>query len=103
MTIARILLAAPADDDGPAVAVARALRDAGHEVVYTRGHTTAEHVVRTALQEDVHAIALAVPEIAAESVVTLLADQDADDVAVIDVTTGDPDETLGRISERLGR
>lgn len=40
--------------------VARALRDAGMEVVYTGLHQTPEQVVNTAIQEDVHAIGLSV-------------------------------------------
>ncbi len=40
--------------------VARALRDAGMEVIYTGLHQTPEQVVNTALQEDVRAIGLSV-------------------------------------------
>ena len=40
--------------------VARALRDAGMEVIYTGLHQTPEQVVNTAIQEDVHAIGLSV-------------------------------------------
>src|SRR5881396_1409271 len=40
--------------------VARALRDAGMEVVYTGLHQTPEQVVNTAIQEDVNAIGLSV-------------------------------------------
>jgi methylmalonyl-CoA mutase C-terminal domain/subunit len=38
--------------------VARALRDAGMEVIYTGLHQTPEQVVNTAIQEDVHAVGL---------------------------------------------
>ncbi|MEC4669150.1 MAG: cobalamin-dependent protein, partial [Nitrospirota bacterium] len=40
--------------------VARALRDAGMEVIYTGLHQTPEQVVNTAIQEDVRAIGLSV-------------------------------------------
>lgn len=40
--------------------VARALRDAGVEVIYTGLHQTPEQVVNTAIQEDVHAIGLSI-------------------------------------------
>ena len=40
--------------------VARALRDAGMEVIYTGLHQTPEQVVNTAIQEDVHAVGLSV-------------------------------------------
>ncbi len=40
--------------------VARALRDAGHEVIYTGLHQTPEMVVQTAIQEDVDAISLSI-------------------------------------------
>ena len=41
--------------------VARALRDAGMEVIYTGVHQTPEQVVETALQEDVDAIGVSLP------------------------------------------
>jgi methylmalonyl-CoA mutase C-terminal domain/subunit len=44
--------------DRGAKVVARALRDAGMEVIYTGLHQTAEQVVKTALQEDVDVIGL---------------------------------------------
>jgi methylmalonyl-CoA mutase C-terminal domain/subunit len=40
--------------------VARALRDAGHEVIYTGLHQTPEQIVETAIQEDAHLIGLSV-------------------------------------------
>ena len=40
--------------------IARALRDAGMEVIYTGLHQTPEQVVATAIQEDVHAIGLSI-------------------------------------------
>ncbi len=44
--------------DRGAKVVARALRDAGMEVIYTGLHQTAEQVVKTAMQEDVDVIGL---------------------------------------------
>ena len=56
----RVLIAKPGLDghDRGAKIVARALRDAGMEVVYTGLHQTAEQVVKTAIQEDVDVIGL---------------------------------------------
>ena len=44
--------------DRGAKIIARSLRDAGHEVIYTGLHQTPEQVVETAIQEDVDAIGL---------------------------------------------
>jgi methylmalonyl-CoA mutase C-terminal domain/subunit len=46
--------------DRGAKIIARALRDAGHEIVYTGLHRTPEQVVETAIQEDVDAIGLSI-------------------------------------------
>ena len=56
----RVLVAKPGLDghDRGAKIVARALRDAGMEVIYTGLHQTAEMIVETAMQEDVDLIAL---------------------------------------------
>ena len=56
----RVLIAKPGLDghDRGAKVVARALRDAGMEVIYTGLHQTAEMVVETAVQEDVDVIGL---------------------------------------------
>ncbi len=58
----RILVAKPGLDghDRGAKVVARALADAGYEVVYTGLHQTPEMVAATALQEDVDAIGLSI-------------------------------------------
>ena len=58
----RILIAKPGLDghDRGAKIIARALRDAGFEVVYTGLHQTPEMIVEAALQEDVDAIGLSV-------------------------------------------
>ncbi len=56
----RVLIAKPGLDghDRGAKIVARALRDAGMEVIYTGLHQTAEQIVETAIQEDVDHIGL---------------------------------------------
>ena len=56
----RVVVAKPGLDghDRGAKVVARALRDAGMEVIYTGVHQTPEQVVETALQEDADAIGL---------------------------------------------
>ena len=58
----RLLVAKPGLDghDRGAKIIARALRDAGFEVIYTGLHQTPEQVVATAIQEDADAIGLSV-------------------------------------------
>jgi methylmalonyl-CoA mutase C-terminal domain/subunit len=58
----RVLVAKPGLDghDRGAKVVARALRDAGMEVIYTGLHQTPESIVETAIQEDVDVIGLSI-------------------------------------------
>ena len=58
----RIVVAKPGLDghDRGAKVIARALRDAGHEVIYTGLHQTPEQIVETAIQEDADVIGLSV-------------------------------------------
>ena len=58
----RVIVAKPGLDghDRGAKIVARALRDAGFEVVYTGLHQTPEQIVETAIQEDADAVGLSV-------------------------------------------
>lgn len=58
----RIMIAKPGLDghDRGAKVVARALRDAGYEVIYTGLHQTPEMIVNAALQEDVDAIGMSI-------------------------------------------
>ncbi|HEY8339889.1 MAG TPA: cobalamin B12-binding domain-containing protein [Egibacteraceae bacterium] len=85
---ARVLIAKPGLDghDRGAKIVARALRDAGVEVVYTGLHQTPEQIVEAALQEDVGAIGLSIHSGAHMTlfpkVVALLRERGADDVVV---------------------
>ena len=58
----RVLVAKPGLDghDRGAKVIARALRDAGFEVIYTGLHQTPEMVVSAAIQEDVHVVGLSI-------------------------------------------
>jgi methylmalonyl-CoA mutase C-terminal domain/subunit len=84
----RVVVAKPGLDghDRGAKIVARALRDAGFEVIYTGLHQTPEQVVATALQEDADAIGLSVLSGAHnylfKRVLELLREKGADDVVV---------------------
>lgn len=84
----RVVVAKPGLDghDRGAKVVARALRDAGVEVVYTGLHQTPEQIVDAAIQEDADAIGLSVLSGAHltlfPKVVDLLAARDASDIVV---------------------
>ena len=84
----RVVVAKPGLDghDRGAKIVARALRDAGFEVIYTGLHQTPEQIVATAVQEDVDAIGLSVLSGAHNylfpRVLELLREKGADDIAV---------------------
>src|SRR4051812_37112092 len=58
----RVLVAKPGLDghDRGAKVIARALRDAGFEVVYTGLHQTPEMIVNAAVEEDVHVVGLSI-------------------------------------------
>lgn len=72
--------------DRGAKVIARALRDAGFEVIYTGLHQTPEMIVETALQEDVDAIGLSILSGAHNylfsRVLELLRERQADDIVV---------------------
>ena len=72
--------------DRGAKVVARALRDAGVEVVYTGLHQTPEQVVETAIQEDADAVGLSILSGAHmtlfRKVLDLLTERDARDILV---------------------
>lgn len=84
----RIVVAKPGLDghDRGAKVIARALRDAGMEVIYTGLHQTPEQIVSTAIAEDADGIGLSVLSGAHMTlfarVAELLADDDAADVVV---------------------
>ncbi len=58
----RVLVAKPGLDghDRGAKVIARALRDAGFEVIYTGLHQTPEMIINAAIEEDVHAVGLSI-------------------------------------------
>ena len=84
----RVVVAKPGLDghDRGAKIIARALRDAGMEVIYTGLHQTPEQIAETVLQEDADAVGLSILSGAhmtlVPRVVQLLKDQGAEDVVV---------------------
>lgn len=84
----RILIAKPGLDghDRGAKVIARALRDAGMEVIYTGLHQTPDMIVRSAIQEDVQAIGLSILSGAHmtqfPAVIELLKKENAEDIVV---------------------
>ena len=86
--VIRVVVAKPGLDghDRGAKVVARALRDAGMEVVYTGLHQTPEQIVETVIQEDADAVGLSVLSGAHMTlfarVMQLLRERGADDVVV---------------------
>ena len=85
----RVVIAKPGLDghDRGAKVIARALRDAGMEVIYTGLHQTPEQIVETAIQEDADAVGISVLSGAHMTLVPrileLLRENEADDVLVI--------------------
>jgi methylmalonyl-CoA mutase C-terminal domain/subunit len=84
----RVIVAKPGLDghDRGAKIVARALRDAGFEVIYTGLHQTPEQIVEAAIQEDADAVGLSLHSGAHMTlfpkVVKLLRERGADDILV---------------------
>ncbi len=84
----RILIAKPGLDghDRGAKVIARALRDAGMEVIYTGLRQTPEMIVEAALQEDVDAVGLSILSGAHKALVprimTLMRENELDDIPV---------------------
>ena len=97
----RVVVAKPGLDghDRGAKIVARALRDAGIEVIYTGLHQTPEQVVATAVQEDADAIGLSVLSGAHnylfKRVMELLREKGADDVVVFGGGIIPPEDVAG--------
>jgi methylmalonyl-CoA mutase C-terminal domain/subunit len=85
----RVVVAKPGLDghDRGAKIIARALRDAGMEVIYTGLHQTPEQIVETALQEDADAVGLSILSGAhmtlVPKIVELLREEGAGDVIVV--------------------
>lgn len=88
MSSIRVIIAKPGLDghDRGAKVVARALRDAGVEVIYTGLHQTGEQIVAAAIQEDADAIGLSILSGAHmtqfKRVLELLRERDATDIVV---------------------
>jgi methylmalonyl-CoA mutase C-terminal domain/subunit len=84
----RVVVAKPGLDghDRGAKIIARALRDAGMEVIYTGLHQTPEQIAETVIQEDADAIGLSILSGAhmtlVPRVIELLHDQGVDDVVI---------------------
>ncbi len=100
----RIVVAKPGLDghDRGAKVVARALRDAGHEVIYTGLHQTPDQIVETAIQEDADMIGLSVLSGAHmtlfRKLVDLLAERNASDIIVFGGGIV-PEEDFGPLEE----
>jgi methylmalonyl-CoA mutase, C-terminal domain len=100
----RVLIAKPGLDghDRGAKVVARALRDAGCEVIYSGLHQTPEQIVETAIQEDVDGIGLSVLSGAHMTlfprVIEVLRERGVDDVVVFGGGII-PDADIGRLRQ----
>lgn len=100
----RILVAKPGLDghDRGAKIIARALRDAGFEVIYTGLHQTPEMIVEAALQEDVDGIGLSILSgahlVQFPAVIDLLRERNASDIKVFGggIIPEDDITTLGK-------
>ena len=85
----RVVIAKPGLDghDRGAKIIARALRDAGMEVIYTGLHQTPEQIVETAVQEDADAVGISILSGAhmtlVPKILELLKDNEVEDVLVI--------------------
>ena len=84
----RVLIAKPGLDghDRGAKIIARALRDAGFEVIYTGLHQTPEMIAEAAIQEDVDAIGLSILSGAHNTlfpaIIKLIREKGGDDIAI---------------------
>lgn len=100
----RVLVAKPGLDghDRGAKVIARALRDAGMEVIYTGLRQTPEMIVNAALQEDVQVIGLSILSGAHNAIVprvmAMLREKEMDDVVVV-VGGTVPDDDAARLKE----
>jgi methylmalonyl-CoA mutase C-terminal domain/subunit len=100
----RVVVAKPGLDghDRGAKIIARALRDAGMEVIYTGLHQTPEQIVETVIQEDAHAVGLSILSGAHMTLVPrvaeLLKHQGAEDVVLV-VGGTIPNEDIPELKE----
>ena len=101
----RVVVAKPGLDghDRGAKIIARALRDAGMEVIYTGLHQTPEQIVETVLQEDADAVGLSILSGAHMTLVpriaSLLKDEGAEDVVLV-VGGTIPNEDIDELTKR---
>jgi methylmalonyl-CoA mutase, C-terminal domain len=101
----RVLVAKPGLDghDRGAKVIARALRDAGMEVIYTGLRQTPEMIVNSAMQEDVQVIGLSILSGAHNAIVPrvmdLLREKEMDDVIVV-VGGIIPDEDAAKLKKQ---
>ncbi len=101
----RVVVAKPGLDghDRGAKIIARALRDAGMEVIYTGLHQTPEQIVETALQEDADAVGISILSGAhmtlVPRIVDLLKEQEAGDILVV-VGGTIPSQDIPELKER---
>jgi len=100
----RVVVAKPGLDghDRGAKIIARALRDAGMEVIYTGLHQTPEQIVATVIQEDADAVGLSILSGAhmtlVPRIVELLREQGVDDV-IVTVGGTIPSEDIPELKE----
>ena len=106
MKLIRVLVAKPGLDghDRGAKIIARALRDAGMEVIYTGLRQTPEHIVQAAIQEDVDVIAMSILSGAHNyllpKVVELLKYEDAFEDILVIAGGVIPDEDIPSLKEK---
>jgi methylmalonyl-CoA mutase C-terminal domain/subunit len=104
----RVVIAKPGLDghDRGAKIIARALRDAGMEVVYTGLHQTPQQIVETAIQEDAHAIGVSILSGAhmtlVPKILELLREEDAGDVLVVVGGTIPKDDAAALLEQGVG-
>ncbi len=101
----RVLVAKPGLDghDRGAKVIARALRDAGMEVIYTGLRQTPEMIVNAAIQEDVDCVGLSILSGAHNAIVpritTMLREQSAGDILVVLGGTI-PEQDIGALKDQ---
>lgn len=104
----RVVIAKPGLDghDRGAKIIARALRDAGMEVIYTGLHQTPQQIVETAIQEDAHAIGVSILSGAHMTLVPklleLLREEDAGDILVVVGGTIPKDDAAALLEQGVG-
>ncbi|MCW2928004.1 MAG: methylmalonyl-CoA mutase-like protein [Thermoleophilia bacterium] len=104
----RVVIAKPGLDghDRGAKIIARALRDAGMEVIYTGLHQTPQQIVETAIQEDAHAVGVSILSGAhmtlVPKILELLRAEGAEDVLVVVGGTVPKDDAAALLEQGVG-